>query len=106
MVYYFRVDEFVARANTLAMETVKVNGLVADGSIRKSGMNYNFLVQGAGKNQVQVSYSGVVPDTFREGSEVVVEGKYDSRTKVFHCSTLLAKCPSKYEERKQQAKKS
>ena len=42
-----------------------------------------------------VRYRGVIPDTFMENSEVVVEGALDGQ--VFAAHTLLAKCPSKYE---------
>ncbi len=42
-----------------------------------------------------MAYHGVVPDTFMENSEVVVEGSI--RSEVFEAHTLLAKCPSKYE---------
>jgi cytochrome c-type biogenesis protein CcmE len=100
MVYYFRVDEFVAKASVLGGETIKINGTVAEGTIHKQGMQYDFLINGTGSNQVKVTYRGVVPDTFREGSDVVVEGIYDADSRTFQCTTLLAKCPSKYEEKK------
>jgi cytochrome c-type biogenesis protein CcmE len=45
---------------------------------------------------VPVVYRGVVPDTFQESGEVVVEGGLGSEG-VFRARTLLAKCPSKYE---------
>ena len=35
--------------------------------------------------------------TFKDNSEVVVEGAYDSNEELFHATVLLAKCPSKYE---------
>jgi cytochrome c-type biogenesis protein CcmE len=104
MVYYFQVDEYIHKAPSLAGETVKVNGTVADGTIKKTGLEYAFIVQGQnGQNQLNVNYRGVVPDTFREGSDVVIEGRYDPQAKVFHCTTLLAKCPSKYEKQQRAA---
>ncbi len=42
-----------------------------------------------------VIYKGVVPDTVRAGTQVVVEGHYVQG--VFQASTLLAKCPSKFQ---------
>jgi cytochrome c-type biogenesis protein CcmE len=100
MVYYFHVDEFLSKASVLSGETIKINGTVAERSIQKEGMQYDFLVNGTGKNQIRVTYQGVVPDTFKEGSDVVVEGIYDQNANVFRCTTLMAKCPSKYEEKK------
>ncbi len=95
MVYYYPVDDFVMKAGGLHGETIKINGK-AD-AIQKSQMDYEFLVRGSNGNQVRVTYRGVVPDTFKEGADVVVEGSYDSAEKVFRCTTLLAKCPTKYE---------
>jgi cytochrome c-type biogenesis protein CcmE len=109
MVYYYHVDEFLPKAASLQGEIIKVNGKVQDGSIRKDHMNYDFVIHGAVQNIVAVDYHGVVPDTFKDGSDVVVEGTYDPGAKKFHATTLLAKCPTKYESQqqaKQQAKKS
>lgn len=50
----------------------------------------------AGAHQMTVTYRGVVPDVFAPDVEVVVEGKL-SQDGVFDASTLLAKCPSRYE---------
>jgi len=109
MVYYYHVDEFLPKAHSLEGEVIKVNGKVIDGSITKSQLDYRFGIHGVtAANIVQVEYHGVVPDTFKNGSDVVVEGKYDSRSKVFHATTLLAKCPTKYEpqdQKTQQVKK-
>ena len=105
MVYYYHVDEFLPKAASLQGETIKVNGKVQDGSIRKDHLNYDFVIHGAVQNIVEVDYHGVVPDTFKDGSDVVVEGTYDPGAKKFHATTLLAKCPTKYESQ-QQAKKS
>lgn len=101
MVYYYHVDEFLAKAPSLEGETVKVNGKVVEGSILKQQMDYNFVIHGAQQNQIHVSYHGVVPDTFKDRSDVVVEGTYDPDARVFHATTLLAKCPTKYEPQQQ-----
>jgi cytochrome c-type biogenesis protein CcmE len=49
-----------------------------------------------GAQQLRVSYRGVVPDVFGPDIEVVVEGKL-TPAGVFEASTLLAKCPSRYD---------
>jgi cytochrome c-type biogenesis protein CcmE len=104
MVYYYHVDEFLPKAASLQGETIKVNGKVQEGSIRKDHMDYSFVIHGAVQNIVQVNYHGVVPDTFKDGSDVVVEGTYDAGAKTFHATTLLAKCPTKYDPQSQTAK--
>jgi cytochrome c-type biogenesis protein CcmE len=45
-----------------------------------------------------VDYRGAVPDTFKPGAEVIVEGGFDAARGVFGANTLMTKCPSKYEK--------
>jgi cytochrome c-type biogenesis protein CcmE len=104
IVYYYHVDEFLPKAASLQGETIKVNGKVQKGSIRKAQMDYSFAIHGAPQNVVNVNYHGVVPDTFKDDSDVVVEGTYDSTAKQFHATNLLAKCPTKYESQTQAQK--
>ncbi len=47
--------------------------------------------------QLAVVYHGAMPDMFRDGAEAVVEGKYGPDG-VFRASSLLLKCPAKYED--------
>jgi cytochrome c-type biogenesis protein CcmE len=49
-----------------------------------------------GGESLPVIYQGVVPDTFKVGNEVVVEGTLKSNG-IFQAYTLMPKCPSKYE---------
>lgn len=53
-------------------------------------------VQGDKTSRVPVSYTGTVPDLFRAGREVVVEGTMRNGTFVAKPGTLSTKCPSKY----------
>jgi cytochrome c-type biogenesis protein CcmE len=46
-----------------------------------------------------VHYRGVIPDTFKPGVEVIVEGGLDPGTQVFKAKTLMTKCPSKYKKK-------
>lgn len=52
----------------------------------------------AGGRQLPVSYRGVVPDVFGPDVDVVVEGKLTTAG-TFEATTLLAKCPSRYESK-------
>jgi cytochrome c-type biogenesis protein CcmE len=97
MVYYYHVDEFLSKAPSLSGEIIKVNGKVLEGSIQRNRNEYGFVIHGSPANRMNVQYQGAVPDTFKDGCDVVVEGKYDSRARVFHATNLLAKCPTKYE---------
>jgi len=99
--YYMTVDEFAAKANAYTDKTVRVNGMVAIGSWQSEPKTFKnkFTLTEAEQSQAAVSlpvvYQGTVPDTFKEGADVVVEGKYNSGT--FWASNILTKCPSKYE---------
>lgn len=94
--YYVTVSEFLA-GDTQITDGVRVNGKVVDGSIVRasSGMDVNFVMGHEGA-QLAVDYHGIIPDTFVDGADVVVEGRLRSDG-AFEAHTLLAKCPSKYE---------
>ena len=76
----------------------KLTGKVVDGSVKRQGENISFAVRDRdGSASVPVSYSGVVPDPFREGREVIVDGKLEGGTFVAERDSLVTKCPSKFE---------
>jgi len=50
-----------------------------------------------GAQTYDVVYSGITPDTFTDGVDVVVEGRL-GRNNTFRAMTLLAKCASRYEK--------
>lgn len=98
LVYYLTVGEFLdpGRRTDLG-ENFRVNGTVVPGSIRKStGSPGARFVMTDGAARLPVVYAKETPDTFVDGSEVVVEGALGADG-TFVASTLLAKCPSKYE---------
>jgi cytochrome c-type biogenesis protein CcmE len=45
-----------------------------------------------------VVFSGAVPDTFKAGAEVIVEGSFTNPSEAFKAETLMTKCPSKYQK--------
>ncbi len=75
----------------------QLTGKVVDGSIKHQGSLTHFQVRDReGEAWVAVKYSGVVPDPFRDGREVIVsvrkEGDYFNGEK----DSLITKCPSKF----------
>lgn len=97
MVYYLTVSEFNGKVSTLGDQGVRVSGKVVKGTIKKDSTNLDIdFVITDGKEQLPVSYQGIVPDIFGDGIEVVVEGKYLSGGS-FQATSLLTKCPSKFE---------
>ena len=95
-VYYLTVSELLAKGESMYGEGVRVSGKVVNGSIqRDSASRVDFKITDDYKD-IKVRYKGIVPDLFKEGREVVVEGKVDPGG-IFEATTLLTSCPSKYE---------
>lgn len=95
--FYFTVSELQNQGNLIYNETIRVKGQVAPGSVEQTaaGRELRFTIVEGGA-RLPVIYQGVVPDTFKEDVEVVVEGQLNSAG-VFQANTLMPKCPSKYE---------
>ena len=95
--YYYTVSEFGEQRSSASGDNVRVNGEVIPGSIVKDAGSprITFTLTEAGETLV-VIYEGVVPDTFKGGADIVVEGQLDSDG-TFKAHTLMAKCASKYE---------
>ncbi|HWC25766.1 MAG TPA: cytochrome c maturation protein CcmE [Solirubrobacteraceae bacterium] len=77
----------------------QLTGKVVDGSIRNTSDGVRFRVRDRdGRASVPVSYSGAVPDPFREGREVIVTVRKHGATFVGERDSLVTKCPSKFTE--------
>jgi cytochrome c-type biogenesis protein CcmE len=75
-----------------------MTGKVVAGSIRHRGATLLFRVRDrGGAASVLVAYQGIVPDPFRDGREVVIQGRMQGGTFVGQRDTLVTKCPSKYQ---------
>jgi cytochrome c-type biogenesis protein CcmE len=95
--YYLTVSEFEDKGASAYGELVKVNGRVVEGSIQWNSEDHtlHFIITDGEKN-LQVRYRGVAPDTFKNGTEVVVRGVWEPGN-VFKADKIMAKCPSRYE---------
>jgi cytochrome c-type biogenesis protein CcmE len=96
MQYYKYVDEVVAQPATWKDKNLQVHGHVVPGSIgrKRDSLDYRFEIQRNGQ-KLTAFYNGVVPDTFKDDSEVVLTGRLTSEG--FVATDMTAKCPSKYE---------
>jgi cytochrome c-type biogenesis protein CcmE len=75
----------------------EMNGKVVPGSIKQVGEGIKFEVEDrSGGGALPVSYSGSIPDPFRGGREIVLEGAVKDGTFVGEPETLITKCPSKF----------
>ncbi len=100
LTYYREVDELLAAPGP-TVEKLRISGDVVAGTVERDETTRELLfsIEGtgaAGGARVPVVYEGTVPDIFRPGIQVVVEGRMDE-SGTFRAETLLAKCPSKYQ---------
>ena len=95
-VYYMTVSE-LKHCTTCTTQSVRVAGVVQAGSVVRNDAKQliNFVIADSGQS-LAVSYTGIVPDIFRPGIQVVVEGHYTGQGP-FQAQVLLAKCPSKFQ---------
>jgi cytochrome c-type biogenesis protein CcmE len=82
----------------------QLTGKVVERSIQKDGLTTRFRVRDrTGGTSIPVSYTGAIPDTFKDGREVIIQVSRQGDTFVGQKDTLITKCPSKFEEQKQKS---
>ena len=98
--YYKHVEEVMVDPQPWYGKKLQVHGFVAPKSwVQKPGsLEYRFKVQSKGQ-VVQAYYTGILPDTFKEDSEVVLKGTLGPDGFHVNPDGVIAKCPSKYEEK-------
>jgi cytochrome c-type biogenesis protein CcmE len=113
--YYKHVDEVMARPEALRGKRLQVHGNVVKDSIEqvRGTLQYRFKIETGDMSRpaprpaavITAVYSGLVPDTFKSGAEVVAKGTLgpDNTLNVV-ADGIMAKCPSKYEAGKVTAK--
>jgi len=94
----------VAEAHAMTPDKLKdarLFGTVAENMLARSadGHTTTFLLEDKDTpaTTMPVLYSGVTPDTFKAGAEVIIEGSL-AGDGVFHAKTIMTKCPSKYKK--------
>jgi cytochrome c-type biogenesis protein CcmE len=95
--YYVTVSEFMEEGDSVDGKQMRVAGQVVPDSLDWDTENVTLsFVLADGDASLPVVYRGAVPDTFKEDSDVVVEGKYEAEDGTFNATKLVTKCPSKY----------
>ncbi|MGD8711100.1 MAG: cytochrome c maturation protein CcmE [Ectothiorhodospiraceae bacterium] len=95
MTFFYSPSE-VAAGDAPVGYPFRMGGLVADGSVERpnEGLAVHFVVTDGNKS-IPVSYSGILPDLFREGQGVVVRGRLGGDG-MFTAQEVLAKHDEKY----------
>jgi cytochrome c-type biogenesis protein CcmE len=96
--YYKHVDEVMTDPEAWYGKRLQLHGFVADGSLMRKpdSLDYRFQITHNGK-LVSATYSGIAPDTFKDGAEVVVKGRLSPEGFAVEPNGVMAKCPSKYQ---------
>ena len=96
--YYKHVDEVMAHPDAWYGKRLQLHGFVVPDSImrRRDSLDYRFEVHSKGA-VVPATYSGIVPDTFKDEAEVVLKGTLTPDGFQVAPNGVMAKCPSKYE---------
>ena len=99
---YFYLPAEMASKPPMPDRAVRLGGMVDTGSLKTApdGVTINFVVSD-GTAQVPVTFTGITPDLFREGSGVVAEG-HRRADGTFVADNLLAKHDEKYVPREMQ----
>jgi cytochrome c-type biogenesis protein CcmE len=99
--YYKHVDEVMASPEQWKGRPLQLHGFVVKESWgrKPETFDYEFKVENKGK-VVRATYTGILPDTFKEEAEVVLKGRLVTNDHfAVDPNGVMAKCPSKYEEK-------
>ncbi|MGR9045158.1 MAG: cytochrome c maturation protein CcmE [Gammaproteobacteria bacterium] len=86
----------IAEGEAPVNQRIRVGGMVVDGSVNRSqdSLQVNFTLTDYG-HTVDVGYTGILPDLFREGQGIIAQGKLDANG-VFQADEVLAKHDENY----------
>ena len=97
LTYYVTVTELMEQGDAAYEERVRVSGMVTGSSVdldtAENTLRFTITDDTA---SLPVLYEGLVPHTFAENKDIVIEGKYNPDG-IFHASSLVMKCASKYD---------
>ena len=94
VVYFFSPTEIYNKSDISLNKKIRVGGLVKEKSVKHKENIINFTITDL-KNEIVVSYTGLVPNLFSEGKGVVAEGYLKDRN-FFEASKILAKHDENY----------
>ncbi len=96
--YYKHVDEVMGQPTDWYGKKLQLHGYILPDSVmvNRRTLEYRFKVHSNGK-VVDATYTGVVPDTFKDDAEVVLKGTLSQNGFAVAPNGVMAKCPSKYE---------
>ena len=96
-IVFFYTPTNISEDAEIIGKNIRVGGLVLENSIKYSndGLSVSFIITD-NKNMIDVFYTGILPDLFREKQGVVVEGSFFKNKKTFNAKKVLAKHDENY----------
>jgi len=99
--YFLNVSEALAM-QPKELSKARLFGTVAEDGLTRPedalGVSFTLIDKDQANKTIRVDFRGVVPDTFKPGVEVIVEGGVNPASGAFAANTLMTKCPSKYQK--------
>ena len=92
-ILFFYSPSEILEKNLKQNEKVRLGGLVQENSVLRKDIKINFSITDL-KKTIEVSYEGILPDLFREGQGVIVNGYL--KNNIFEASEVLAKHDENY----------
>ena len=93
-VVYFKSPSDIKLLSEINTKKIRIGGMVKDNSIIISSNTVNFIITDL-KSEINVTYSGLVPNLFSEGKGVVAEGYLKDKS-FFEATKILAKHDENY----------
>ena len=75
-------------------QAFRIGGMVKDGTLKRDGLTVHFVITDMVKD-ISVSYTGILPDLFKEGKGAVIQGRLNANGE-FVASEVLAKHDENY----------
>ncbi len=94
IVFFYTPSDILTEGKAAPGQRIRLGGLVAEGSVKRDGQHATFVVTDTDRD-MPVSYSGILPDLFREGQGVVAEGVLGADGSMT-ADTVLAKHDENY----------
>ena len=94
-VSYFYTPSEIDKSDIKIDKIIRIGGFVENDSFHKiSSSSFKFRITDE-KNSINVNYTGILPDLFREGQGAVIEGYFENK-KIFNATTVFAKHDENY----------
>ena len=94
VIYFLSPTEIYNKNNIAIDKKIRIGRLVKEGATKKKGSSVNFVITDL-KNEIVVSYTGILPNLFSEGKGVVAEGYLSDRS-FLKAKKILAKHDENY----------